>query len=120
MLELSGAARHYLMASFVFWSVPNTKQYLFSNFKKNSTLSATGVITCSLPPLGWERTYSAHKKRYYRADNGLDPMFLRVDDSCSAGAPATGAKFAKITSLRCNVLDIDNSLMVLQMPFDSI
>lgn len=115
VVKIVGASPSVFNGEFRILSVPNTSSICFK-LQENSTLSATGIITCSLPSLGWEKTYSDTQKAVYRADNGLDPMFLRVDDSCSAGAPVAGAKFAKITV--CDAMSGIDSFDGVQMPFD--
>lgn len=116
VIKITGASQAEFNGEFRILSVPNVSSFTFQLESNASTSTATGTISCSLPPLGWEKTYSGTQKAVYRADNGLDPMYLRVDDSCSAGAPATGAKFAKITV--CDAMSGIDSFDGVQMPFN--
>jgi len=117
VIEITGASQAEFNGEFRILSVPNVSSFTFQLESNASTSTATGTISCSLPPLGWQKPYSGTQKGVYRADNGLDPMFLRVDDSCSDGAPVTGAKFGKITV--CDAMSGIDSFDGVQMPFDA-
>lgn len=117
VIKITGASQAEFNGEFRILSVPDALSFIFQLESNASTSTATGTISCSLPPLGWQKTYSGTQKGVYRADNGLDPMFLRVDDSCSAGAPETGAKFGKITV--CDAMSGIDSFDGAQMPFNA-
>ena len=79
--------------------------------------STSGVITCSLPSLGFEKVFSATQKAAYRSkDNNSNQLCLYVDNTCSDGAVETGAKFGKVAI----VDNVSNSgeLIGIQVPFD--
>lgn len=117
VIKITGASQTEFNGEFRILSVPNVSSFTFQLETNASTSTATGTISCSLPPLGWEKTYSGTQKAVYRADNGLDPMYLRVDDSCASGAPVTGAKFGKITV--CDAMSGIDSFDGVQMPFSA-
>ena len=90
-----------------------------------SVTTATGTITCNLPPLGWEKPFSsAHSsgtggKGAYRSTNLLLPSrpFLRVVDELDPAYTETYAKYAKVGIVE-DMTDIDTMLGV-QAPYDS-
>lgn len=116
VIKITGANTTELNGEFRILSIPNANTLTY-RLSTAATLTTTGQITCSLPPLGWKKTYSGAQKAVYQANNGLDPMYLRVDDSCSIGAPETGAKFAKITV--CDAMSGIDTFDGIQMPYNA-
>lgn len=97
-------------------------------YKLDSTLTttkSTGVITCTLPPLGWEKPFGSVAdtgvggKGAYRSKNTLlsSRPFLRVVDEADASYSTTYAKFAKVGIVE-SMSDI-NTMSGVQSPFDS-
>src|SRR5690606_11089902 len=84
-------------------TVPNAQSITFELAAAPSTTTATGTITASLPPLGWEKPFSSTSgtgggKAAYRSTNLLSPSrpFLRVVDELDPAYTATYAKYAKV------------------------
>lgn len=84
---------------------------------------ASGLINCSLPPLGWEKPFASVNptgggKGAYRSKNTLLPNrpFLRVVDELDPSYNADWAKFAKVGMVE-DMLDID-TMIGQQVPFD--
>lgn len=105
-------------------TVPNATSVTFQLASTPSATTATGAITASLPPLGWEKPFSSANvngggKAAYRSKNLLLPSrpFLRVVDELDPAYTATYAKFAKVGLVE-GMSDIDTMLGV-QAPFDS-
>lgn len=62
------------------------------------TSPATGLITAKTAPLGFEKPFSGTDKAVYRSANlSSTRMYLRVDNSLTAGWDANYAKFGKVT-----------------------
>lgn len=104
-------------------TVPNAQSVTFELAAAPSTTTATGTITASLPPLGWEKPFSSSNpngggKAAYRSKNLLLPSrpFLRVVDEPDPSYSTTYAKYAKVGIVE-DMLDIDTMLGV-QAPFD--
>lgn len=114
VIEISGADRNEFNTEFRILSVPTANTFTFA--VDTSAISAGGSISCSLPPLGWKKEFSGTQKAVYRGNKGLDALYLRVDNSCSPGAPENGAKFGKITV--CDAMSGIDSFEGVQMPFD--
>lgn len=88
-----------------------------------SVSRASGLINCSLPPLGWEKPFASENpngggKGAYRSKNTLLPSrpFLRVVDELDPSYDSSWAKFAKVGMVE-EMLDID-TMMGEQVPFD--
>lgn len=106
-------------------TVPNAQSVTFELAEAPSTTIATGTIIASLPPLGWEKSFSSSNptgggKAGYRSKNLLLPSrpFLRVVDELDPVWTSTYAKYAKVGIVE-DMTDIDTMLGV-QSPFDSI
>ncbi|QYA56411.1 hypothetical protein EGT72_007160 [Acinetobacter johnsonii] len=104
-------------------TVPNATSVTFQLASAPSITTATGTITASLPPLGWEKPFSSTHangggKAAYRSKNLLLPSrpFLRVVDEPNLGYNTTYAKYAKVGIVE-DMTDIDTMLGV-QAPFD--
>lgn len=83
---------------------------------------ASGLINCSLPPLGWEKPFASVNptgggKGAYRSKNTLLPNrpFLRVVDELDPSYNADWTKFAKVGMVE-DMLDID-TMIGQQVPF---
>ncbi|WP_336148558.1 hypothetical protein [Acinetobacter ursingii] len=115
VIEISGADRNEFNTEFRILSVPTANTFTFA--VDTSAISAGGSISCSLPPLGWKKEFSGTQKAVYRGNKGLDALYLRVDNSCSPGAPKNGAKFGKITV--CDAMSGIDGFGGVQMPFNA-
>lgn len=88
-----------------------------------SITTATGTITCSLPPLDFEKTFSSKstlgKRAAYRSKNTLLPArpFLRVLDERVSGYNAQYAMYAKVGIVE-NMTSID-VMSGVQAPYTS-
>lgn len=88
-------------------------------------VSGIGVITtigiARLPPLGYEKTFSAIGKAVYRNANvdAEHRPFLRVDDTIDPNWPSTAAKMARVGVL-LNCDDIDDIYQTPQLPYDPV
>lgn len=105
-------------------TVPNAQSVMFELAAVPSVSTATGTITASLPPLGWEKPFSSVNvngggKAAYRSLNLLLPSrpFLRVVDELDPVWTSTYAKYAKVGIVE-DMLDIDRMLGG-QAPFDA-
>ena len=105
-------------------SIINTTTITFDLKTTPSVTTATGTITASLPPLGWEKPFSSTNvngggKAAYRSKNTLLPSrpFLRVIDELDPAYTATYAKYAKVGIVE-DMTGIDTMLGV-QAPYDS-
>ena len=105
-------------------TIPNAQSVTFELAAAPSTTTATGTITASLPPLGWEKPFSSTNvsgggKAAYRSKNLLLPSrpFLRVVDELDPAYTATYAKYAKVGIVE-DMTDIDTMLGG-QAPFDA-
>lgn len=104
-------------------SIVNTTTITFDLKTIPSVTTATGTITASLPPLGWEKPFSSVNgtggKAAYRSLNTLLPSrpFLRVVDEVDPLYDPSFAKYAKVGIVE-NMTDIDTMLGV-QSPYNS-
>lgn len=100
-------------------TVPDANTITFELAAVPSVTTATGTITCSLPPLGWEKPFSSTGKAAYRSKNLLLPSrpFLRVVDELDPVWTSSYAKYAKVGIVE-DMTDIDTMLGV-QAPFDA-
>lgn len=99
-------------------TVPNANTITFELAAAPSVTTATGTITCSLPPLGWEKPFSSSNpngggKAAYRSTNLLLPSrpFLRVVDELDPVWTSTYAKYAKVGIVE-DMSDIDTMIGV--------
>lgn len=104
-------------------TVPNATSVTFQLASVPSVTTATGTISASLPPLGWEKPFSSTNevgggKAAYRSNNVLLPSrpFLRVVDERAPAYSASYAKYAKVGIVE-DMGDIDTMFGV-QAPYD--
>lgn len=104
-------------------TVPDSTTITFKLFSIPSVTTATGTISCSLPPLDWEKPFSSTSatggKGAYRSKNILlsNRPYLRVVDELDPAYTSTYAKYAKVGIVE-DMTDIDTMLGV-QAPYDS-
>lgn len=124
VINISGANQSEFNGEHRILSV-TTNTITFEIEANASVTTATGTITCNLPPLGWEKPFSStHSsgtggKAAYRSLNLLLPSrpFLRVVDELDPAYTATYAKYAKVGIVE-DMTDIDTMIGV-QAPYDS-
>lgn len=116
VIKIAGATQTEYNGEHRILSVPNANSITFQLAAAPSVTTATGTITCSLPALGWEKKYNGVNKAVYKPNNGLTPIFLRVDASLPSGYTESWAKSAKITvsDSMANIDTFDGN----QMPFN--
>lgn len=117
VIKITGANQAEFNGEYRIQQVPTDSTLVLELNTIPSTSTATGAISCSLPPLGWQKKFTATHKAVYKGQNGLDPMFLRVDASLPDGYTPTWAKTAKIT-VSDGMSDID-TFTGNQMPFNA-
>lgn len=117
VIKITGANQTEFNGEYRIQQVPTTSTLVFELNVIPSTSIATGTISCSLPPLGWQKKFSGTHKAVYKGQNGLDPMFLRVDASLPDGYTPTWAKSAKIT-VSDGMSDVD-TFTGIQMPYNA-
>lgn len=124
VIKITGATQSEFNGEHRILTVPNAQSVTFELEVNLSTTSASGTITASLPPLGWEKPFSSANaggggKAAYRSKNLLLPSrpFLRVVDELDPAYTATYAKYAKVGIVE-DMADIDTMLGV-QAPFDA-
>ena len=124
VLKITGANQAEYNGEHRILTVPNATSVTFQLASTPSVTTATGSITASLPPLGWEKPFSSTNvngggKAAYRSKNTLLPSrpFLRVVDELDPAYTATYAKFAKVGIVE-DMADI-NTMLGVQAPFDA-
>ncbi|MFW1743502.1 hypothetical protein [Acinetobacter johnsonii] len=124
VIKITGAAQSEFNGEHRILTVPNAQSVTFELAAAPSTTTATGTITASLPPLGWEKPFSSSNptgggKAAYRSKNLLlsSRPFLRVVDELDPAYTTTYAKYAKVGIVE-DMTDIDTMLGV-QAPYDS-
>ena len=124
VLKITGANQAEYNGEHRILTVPNATSVTFQLASAPSVTTATGSITASLPPLGWEKPFSSTNvngggKAAYRSKNTLLPSrpFLRVVDELDPAYTATYAKFAKVGIVE-DMADI-NTMLGVQAPFDA-
>lgn len=126
VIKIAGAAQAEFNGEHRILTIPNSSSLTFELAAAPSVTTATGAISASLPPLGWEKPFSsAHSsgvggKAAYRSLNLLLPSrpFLRVVDERDPAYTATYAKYAKVGIVE-DMTNIDTMLGV-QAPFDAL
>ncbi|MCK4091896.1 hypothetical protein HCY68_02465 [Acinetobacter radioresistens] len=125
VIKITGAAQAEFNGEHRVLTIPNVQSVTFDLATTPSVTTATGAISASLPPLGWEKPFSNNNpngggKAAYRSTNLLLPSrpFLRVVDELDPAYTATYAKYAKVGIVE-DMLDIDTMLGV-QAPFDTV
>lgn len=123
VIKITGAAQAEFNGEHRILTVPNSNEVTFELAAAPSVSTATGAISASLPPLGWEKPFSSSNpsgggKAAYRSLNLLLPSrpFLRVVDELDSAYTANYAKYAKVGIVE-DMTDIDTMLGV-QAPFD--
>ena len=124
VLKIAGANQAEYNGEHRILTVPNATSVTFQLASPLSATTATGTISASLPPLGWEKPFSSANvngggKAAYRSKNLLLPSrpFLRVVDELDPAYNASYAKYAKVGIVE-DMTDIDTMLGV-QAPYDS-
>lgn len=124
VIKITGANQTEFNGEHRILSIPDTSSFTFELAAVPSVTTATGTISASLPPLGWEKPFSSSNpngggKAAYRSTNLLLPSrpFLRVVDELDPAYTATYAKYAKVGIVE-DMTDIDTMLDV-QAPYDS-
>lgn len=124
VLKIAGANQSEYNGEHRILRVPNPTSVTFQLANAPSVTTASGVITASLPPLGWEKPFSSVNeagggKAAYRSKNMLLPSrpFLRVVDELDPAYSATYAKYAKVGIIE-DMTDI-NTMLGVQTPYDA-
>lgn len=124
VIKITGANQPEFNGEHRILTIPNSSSLTFELATAPSVATATGAISASLPPLGWEKPFSSSNpngggKAAYRSLNLLLPSrpFLRVVDELDPAYTATYAKYAKVGIVE-DMTDIDTMLGV-QAPFDA-
>ena len=125
VIKIAGANQAEFNGEHRILTVPNAQSVTFELAAAPSTTTATGTISASLPPLGWEKPFSSSNpngggKAAYRSLNLLLPSrpFLRVVDELDPVWALNYAKYAKVGIVE-DILDIDTMIGV-QAPFDPV
>lgn len=125
VIKITGANQPEFNGEHRILTVPNAQSVTFELAATPSVSAATGTITASLPPLGWEKPFSSVNaggggKAAYRSTNLLLPSrpFLRVVDELDPVWSSSYAKYAKVGIVE-DMTDIDTVLGV-QAPFDAL
>ncbi|MBC69757.1 MULTISPECIES: hypothetical protein [Acinetobacter] len=123
VIKIAGATQTEYNGEHRILTVPNANSITFQLAAAPSVSTATGTISASLPPLGWEKPFSSVNangggKAVYRQTNEFLPSrpYLRVIDERDPLWNANYAKFAKVGIVE-EMADIDTMLGV-QSPFD--
>lgn len=123
VIKITGANQSEFNGEHRILTVPNAQSVTFDLASVASVSAATGTISASLPPLGWEKPFSSVNangggKAAYRSTNLLLPSrpFLRVVDELDSAWTSTYAKYAKVGIVE-DMTDIDTMLGG-QSPFD--
>lgn len=124
VIKITGATQSEFNGEHRILTVPNSNEVTFELAAVPSVPTATGAISASLPPLGWEKPFSSSNpngggKAAYRSTNLLIPSrpFLRVVDELDPVWTSTYAKYAKVGIVE-DMSDI-NTLIGAQVPFDA-
>lgn len=119
VVNISGADQAEFNGVHRITSVPTNNTFTFELAAAPSAPTATGTISCSLPPLGWEKPFSSSGKAAYRSTNNLlaSRPFLRVVDELDPSYSPNFAKYAKVGIVE-DMTDI-NTMVGVQAPFDS-
>ena len=119
VIKIAGATQTEFNGEHRILTVPNANSITFQLAATPSVTTATGTISCSLPPLGWLKPFSGTGKAAYRSANTLlaSRPYLRVVDALDAAYTSTYAKYAKVGIVE-DMTDID-TLLGVQAPYDS-
>lgn len=118
VIEIAGATPSAYNGQFRILTVPNSTSFTFQLASAPSSSTATGTMTCKLPGLGWEKSFSGTQKAAYRSLNTLLPArpYLRVDNSLDPVYTSSYAKYAKVGIVE-TMTDID-TMSGVQAPYD--
>lgn len=117
-IQLSGFSPGALNQKWKVIGVPNTQKVVIE--RSAEVASVTEIGTARIPPLGYEKTFSATGKGVYRnANTAADHRpFLRVDSTFDASWPSTAAKMARVgVLLHCD--GIDDISQTPQLPYNA-
>lgn len=124
VLKIAGANQAEYNGEHRILTVPNATSVTFQLASTPSATTATGAMTATLPPLGWEKPFSSVNeagggKAAYRSKNMLLPSrpFLRVVDELDPAYSATYAKYAKVGIIE-DMTDI-NTMLGVQAPYEA-
>ncbi len=124
VIKIAGANQAEYNGEHRILTVPNATSVTFQLASAPSVTTATGAMTATLPPLGWEKPFSSVNeagggKAAYRSKNVLlaGRPYLRVVDELDPAYSATYAKYAKVGIVE-DMADI-NTLLGVQAPFDA-
>lgn len=124
VIKITGANQPEFNGEHRILTIPDSSSLTFELAAAPSVSTATGTISASLPPLGWEKPFSSSNqngggKAAYRSKNLLLPSrpFLRVLDELDPAYTATYAKYAKVGIVE-DMTDI-NTMLGVQAPYDS-
>lgn len=125
IINIVGAVETVFNGDYQIKQIVSTTVINFELTEATSVLTATGTISASLPPLGWDKTFSSINaagggKAAYRSTNTLlsSRPFLRVVDERDPLYGSGYAKYAKVGIVE-DMLDID-TLSGVQSPFDEV
>ena len=125
VIKITGANQSEFNGEHRILTVPNAQSVTFELAAAPSITIATGTITASLPPLGWEKPFSSSNpigggKAAYRSKNLLLPSrpFLRVVDELDPAWSSLYAKYAKVGIVE-DMTGID-AIQGVQAPFDAV
>lgn len=118
VIEIAGATPSAYNGQFRILTVPNSTSFTFQLSSTPSASTATGTMTCKLPALGWEKSFSGTQKAAYRSLNTLLTArpYLRVDNSQDAVYTSAYAKYAKVGIVE-TMTDVD-TMSGVQAPYD--
>ena len=124
VIKIAGANQSELNREHRITSIENGTTFKFELPEDLGVIAGTGSITCSLPPLGWEKPFSSTNpggggKAAYRSKNELLPRrpFLRVVDELDPAWSANYALYAKVGIVEH--MDGMDSLIGSQAPYDA-
>lgn len=120
VIKIAGANQAEFNAEHRILTVPNANTITFNLATVPSATTATGTISCSLPPIGWLKPFSGMGKAAYRSSNTLlaSRPYLRIVDALDPAYTSTYAKYAKVGIVE-DMSSIDTILGV-QAPYDSV
>ena len=118
IVSLSGFVPAELNKKWRIIGVPLPQQIAIDRLDSINVITTVGQAR--LPPLGYEKTFSATGKGVYRNANedAEHRPFLRVDATLPAGWTSTYAKFARV-ALMTSCVGIDDITSQYQLPFDA-
>ncbi|UUM25960.1 hypothetical protein NQU59_09350 [Acinetobacter colistiniresistens] len=119
VVEISGANEVEFNGVFKVVAVPSTTS-IQVKLQNNATVStATGLIICKLPSLGWECPFSSGGRAAYRSANTDNPNrpYLRIVDEQDSLWNSAYSKYAKVALVE-EMADIDTLGGVI-VPYDS-